>query len=106
MASLRKPNILVIMGDDVGMWNISTYLRGMMGGWTPNIDRIAAEGALFTDYYAQQSCTAARAAFLQTFKEHPRGQVSGSYSVERALRMLEAGAAGGGKLWIAMTSAQ
>ena len=45
-----KPNILVIMGDDVGMWNISAYHRGMMGGSTPNIDRIAREGALFTDY--------------------------------------------------------
>ena len=59
-----KPNIVVIMGDDVGMWNISAYHRGMMGGSTPNIDRIAREGALFTDYYAQQSCTAGRAAFI------------------------------------------
>ena len=60
----KKPNIVVIMGDDVGMWNISAYHRGMMGGSTPNIDRIAKEGALFTDYYAQQSCTAGRAAFI------------------------------------------
>jgi len=45
----KKPNIVVIMGDDVGMWNLSTYHRGMMGGSTPNIDRIAREGALFTD---------------------------------------------------------
>jgi hypothetical protein len=60
----RRPNIVVIMGDDVGMWNISAYHRGMMGGSTPNIDRIAKEGALFTDYYAQQSCTAGRAAFI------------------------------------------
>jgi arylsulfatase A-like enzyme len=59
-----KPNILVIMGDDVGVWNLSAYHRGMMGGRTPNIDRIASEGALFTDYYAQQSCTAGRAAFI------------------------------------------
>ncbi len=58
-----KPNIVVIMADDVGIWNISAYHRGMMGGSTPNIDRIAKEGALFTDYYAQQSCTAGRAAF-------------------------------------------
>lgn len=58
------PNIVVIMGDDVGMWNVSAYHRGMMGGRTPNIDRIAAEGAMFTDYYAQQSCTAGRAAFI------------------------------------------
>src|SRR5437660_7414527 len=60
----KKPNIVVIMGDDVGMWNISAYHHGMMGGRTPNIDRIAKEGALFTDYYAQQSCTAGRAAFI------------------------------------------
>jgi arylsulfatase A-like enzyme len=60
----RPPNILVIMSDDVGIWNISAYHRGMMGGRTPNIDRIASEGALFTDYYAQQSCTAGRAAFI------------------------------------------
>src|SRR5579871_606535 len=60
----KKPNIVVIMSDDVGIWNISAYHRGMMGGRTPNIDRIAQEGALFTDYYAQQSCTAGRAAFI------------------------------------------
>jgi hypothetical protein len=54
----KKPNIVVIMADDVGIWNISAYHRGMMGGSTPNIDRIAKEGALFTDYYAQQSRTA------------------------------------------------
>jgi arylsulfatase A-like enzyme len=60
----EKPNILVIMGDDVGYWNISAYNRGMMGYHTPNIDRIAKEGGIFTDYYAQQSCTAGRAAFI------------------------------------------
>src|SRR6476620_8227804 len=63
-ASGGKPNILVIMTDDVGMWNVSAYHRGMMGGRTPNIDRIANEGALFTDHYAQQSCTAGRSAFI------------------------------------------
>ena len=63
-AQAQKPNILVIMGDDVGYWNISAYNRGMMGYWTPNIDRIANEGGVFTDYYAQQSCTAGRAAFI------------------------------------------
>jgi arylsulfatase len=63
-ASGKKPNIVVIMADDVGTWNISSYHRGMMGGRTPNIDRLAKEGALFTDYYAQQSCTAGRAAFI------------------------------------------
>jgi hypothetical protein len=60
----KKPNILVIWGDDVGYWNISAYNRGMMGYRTPNIDRIAREGAIFTDCYAQQSCTAGRAAFI------------------------------------------
>jgi arylsulfatase len=63
-AASDKPNIVVIMGDDVGLWNISAYNRGMMGGSTPTIDRIAKDGALFTDYYAQQSCTAGRAAFI------------------------------------------
>ena len=60
----QRPNIVVIMSDDVGVWNLSAYHRGMMGGSTPNIDRIAREGALFTDIYAQQSCTAGRAAFI------------------------------------------
>ena len=60
----QRPNILVIMGDDIGYWNISAYNRGMMGYRTPNIDRIANEGAIFTDYYGQQSCTAGRAAFI------------------------------------------
>ncbi|MEK6479172.1 arylsulfatase [Catalinimonas sp. 4WD22] len=59
-----KPNILVIWGDDIGTWNISHTNRGMMGYQTPNIDRIASEGISFTDYYAQQSCTAGRAAFI------------------------------------------
>jgi arylsulfatase A-like enzyme len=59
-----KPNILVIWGDDIGTWNISHNNRGMMGYKTPNIDRIAKEGLAFTDYYAQQSCTAGRAAFI------------------------------------------
>ena len=59
-----KPNILVIWGDDIGQFNISAYNRGMMGYKTPNIDRIAAGGALFTDWYGQQSCTAGRAAFI------------------------------------------
>src|SRR6201993_5324786 len=60
----QKPNILVIMADDIGYWNISAYNRGMMGYHTPNIDRIANEGTIFTDYYGQQSCTAGRAAFI------------------------------------------
>ncbi|NOR23194.1 MAG: sulfatase-like hydrolase/transferase [Desulforhopalus sp.] len=63
-ASEKKPNIIVIWGDDIGQDNISAYHRGLMGGSTPNIDRIAKEGALFTDHYGQQSCTAGRAAFM------------------------------------------
>ena len=59
-----KPNILVIWGDDVGIWNISANSRGMMGYQTPNIDRIANEGMSFTDYYGEQSCTAGRASFI------------------------------------------
>jgi arylsulfatase len=60
----NKPNIVVIWGDDIGFWNVSAYNQGMMGYKTPNIDRIAKEGALFTDWYGQQSCTAGRAAFI------------------------------------------
>ena len=60
----EQPNILVIWGDDIGWYNISAYNLGVMGYRTPNIDRIAREGALFTDWYGQQSCTAGRAAFI------------------------------------------
>src|SRR5215510_2404016 len=60
----KKPNILIIWGDDIGYWNVSAYNHGMMGYRTPNIDRIAKEGAKFTDWYGQQSCTAGRAAFI------------------------------------------
>jgi len=63
-AQSKKPNILVIWGDDIGYWNISAYNQGMMGYKTPNIDRIAKEGALFTDWYGEQSCTAGRSAFI------------------------------------------
>ena len=59
-----KPNMLIIWGDDIGFWNLSTNNMGMMGYDTPNIDRIAEEGAKFTDYYGQQSCTAGRSAFI------------------------------------------
>ena len=64
MATGKKPNIVVLFGDDIGMWNISYFSRGQMGYRTPNIDRVANEGVAFTDYYAQQSCTAGRAAFI------------------------------------------
>ncbi len=59
-----KPNILVIMGDDIGINNVSSYSKGLVGYHTPNIDRIANEGAIFTDYYGQKSCTAGRSAFI------------------------------------------
>jgi arylsulfatase A-like enzyme len=68
-AATDKPNILVIWGDDIGWSNISAYHRGMLGGSTPNIDRIASEGAMFTDYYGEQSCTAGRSAFITG--QHP-----------------------------------
>src|SRR3954449_11076291 len=63
-AQAPKPNIVVIMGDDIGMWNIGAYHRGLMAGRTPNLDNIAKEGILFTDYYAEASCTAGRANFI------------------------------------------
>ena len=63
-AETKQPNILVIWGDDIGQFNVSAYNMGMMGYRTPNIDRIARDGALFTDWYGQQSCTAGRAAFI------------------------------------------
>ena len=65
----KQPNILVIWGDDIGIYNISAYNLGVMGYKTPNIDRLAKEGALFTDFYAQQSCTAGRASFI--LGQHP-----------------------------------
>src|SRR5262245_12763768 len=64
LAQAKKPNILVIFGDDIGIPQISAYTQGLMGYQTPNIDRIAKEGALFTDSYGQQSCTAGRASFI------------------------------------------
>ena len=64
MTDAKKPNILIIWGDDIGQSNLSCFTKGVMGYRTPNIDRIASEGMLFTDYYAEQSCTAGRAAFI------------------------------------------
>ncbi len=63
-ANQEKPNILVIMADDIGITNISAYSKGLMGYRTPNIDRVAKEGMIFTDYYAEQSCTAGRSTFI------------------------------------------
>ena len=64
MPAASKPNILFIMSDDIGWFNVSAYNMGIMGYRTPNIDRIGKEGAIFTDFYGQQSCTAGRAAFV------------------------------------------
>jgi len=64
MSQQKKPNILIIWGDDIGQFNVGAYNMGMMGYKTPNIDRIGKEGAVFTDWYGQQSCTAGRAAFI------------------------------------------
>jgi arylsulfatase len=69
VAAQDRPNVLVIWGDDIGWSNVSVYNHGVMGYHTPNIDRIADEGAMFTDWYAQQSCTAGRAAFI--LGQHP-----------------------------------
>ena len=63
-AASKKPNILVIMGDDIGITNISAYSHDIMGYQTPNIDQLAKDGAMMTDYYGEQSCTAGRAAFI------------------------------------------
>src|SRR6185436_6992079 len=63
-ASPERPHILVIFGDDIGQTNISAYSMGVLGYRTPNIDRIGREGIIFTDYYAEQSCTAGRSTFI------------------------------------------
>src|SRR3990167_5983115 len=63
-AAAGKPNIVMIMGDDIGIWNIGAYHQGMMAGKTPNLDALATEGMRFTDYYAEASCTAGRANFI------------------------------------------
>src|SRR5216110_1448729 len=63
-STAKKPNIVIIWGDDIGQSDISAYSHGLMGFKTPNIDRLANEGVMFTDYYAEQSCTAGRASFI------------------------------------------
>src|SRR5262249_51138221 len=63
-SSGKKPNILFIMGDDIGWFNVGAYHRGIMSGKTPNLDKLASQGMLFTDYYAEASCTAGRANFI------------------------------------------
>jgi len=79
----KQPNILILWGDDIGYWNISAYNLGMMRYKTPHIDRIAKEGALFTDWYGQQSCTAGRACFITA---NPVSEPAYSKSVFRARR--------------------
>src|SRR5271154_3213366 len=64
LAQQKRPNIIMIMGDDIGWANIGAYNQGIMSGRTPNLDRLAAEGMRFTDYYAEASCTAGRANFI------------------------------------------
>ena len=75
----RKPNILVIFGDDIGQTNVSAYTFGMMGYRTPNIDRIAKEGMMFTDYYAEQSCTAGRVVLHHRPMHAPHRPVQGGH---------------------------
>jgi hypothetical protein len=75
-----KPNILVIWGDDIGVHNISAYNLGIMGYQTPNIDRIGKEGAIFTDAYAQQSCTAGRASIPYRSSDHWHAGLIARYS--------------------------
>ena len=63
-AQNAKPNIIFVMGDDIGWFNVGAYHRGIMAGRTPNLDKLASEGMMFTDYYAEASCTAGRANFI------------------------------------------
>ena len=83
VSAASKPNILVIWGDDIGGFNISANNQGMMGYKTPNIDSIAKEGALFTDWYGQQSCTAGRAAFITGQSPMRTGLTKGRTCPER-----------------------
>jgi arylsulfatase len=83
----KKPNILVIWGDDIGIWNLSCYSHGTMGYTTPNIDRIAKEGMMFTDSYGEQSCTAGRAAFIQK---------AASFTIDQAMAKMSEVASGAG----------
>ena len=82
-AQAKKPNILILWGDDIGYWNISAYNQGMMGYKTPNIERVAKEGALFTDWYGQQSCTAGRACFIIGQAGYRTGLPRSAYRVRK-----------------------
>ena len=79
-AQTKKPNILVIWGDDIGQSNISAYTFGLMGYRTPNIDRIAKEGMMFTDYYGEQSCTAGRSSYIMGQSVYPHRPLQGRSS--------------------------
>ena len=80
----QKPNIVIIWGDDIGQSDISAYSHGVMGFKTPNIDRVAKEGMMFTDYYAEQSCTAGRASFItgqsRLAHRHDQGRPAGRHA--------------------------
>ena len=80
---IDKPNILVIWGDDIGQSNLSCYTHGLMGYQTPNIDRIAKEGMMFTDSYGEQSCTAGRSSFITGQSVLPHRPVEGRHSRPR-----------------------
>ena len=80
MAKTDKPNILVIWGDDIGISNLSCYSHGLMGYQTPNIDRLAKEGMMFTDSYGEQSCTAGRSSFITGQSVYPHRTFEGRHS--------------------------
>jgi arylsulfatase A-like enzyme len=85
LAQTSKPNIVIIWGDDIGQSDINAYSHGLMGFKTPNIDRVAKEGMMFTDYYAEQSCTAGRASFIT-------GQSGLRHDLQGPPRRLQSGA--------------
>jgi arylsulfatase A-like enzyme len=90
MAKTDEPNILVIWGDDIGISNLSCYSHGLMGYKTPNIDRIAREGMMFTDSYGEQSCTAGRSSFITGPIQKPN-----SFTIDDAIKAMHGAAAGG-----------
>jgi hypothetical protein len=85
-AGAKKPNILVIFGDDIGVTNVSAYSLRLVGYRTPNIDRIAREGTMFTDYYAEQSCTAGRSRAVQKYERRVGGRMTAWARCHRCYR--------------------